>query len=437
MQLDDQDKMTSEADGFDRNPLRTTETNDTMSGSSFDVAIVGGGIVGMATAYALMRKHTQLKLVVLEAETGLASHQTGHNSGVIHSGLYYKPGSLKAENCVRGREWLYQFCAEHKIPHERCGKLVVAVRPEELGRLEALEQRGTANGLQDLRRVSPEEMREIEPSVAGVGGLVVRETGIVDYVAVTQKLAELVEQLGAAVHRASPALQVRRLPQEHPKELVIQTPQGPVACRHLIGCAGLQSDRLAKLCGVQPGVKIIPFRGEYYDFVSSAQRLVKNLIYPVPDPAFPFLGVHFTRMIHGGVEAGPNAVLSFKRHGYSRFSFSLRDVWDMLSYRGFWRLSLTYWRIGLGELLRSASKALFLRSLRQLVPELQSSDIKPGGAGVRAQAVWPNGQLLDDFHIVSGPRMIHVLNAPSPAATAALSIGDLIAQRACQDFELS
>ena len=397
----------------------------------YDVAIIGGGIVGLATAMALTEKK-QLALVVLEAEKNLALHQTGNNSGVIHSGLYYKPGSLKAKNCVAGRKTLYQFCRRHNIAHEQCGKVVVATTEKELPLLDKLETRGRANGLSGVRRLGPAELREREPHLAGVAGLLVPETGIVDYSQVAQTYAKLVEQAGGDIQTRT-----RFLGCSHESsELRLKTTQGDIRCRNLINCGGLQSDRVARLCGVDPGLRIVPFRGEYYELTPKRQHLVNHLIYPVPDPQFPFLGVHFTRMIHGGVEAGPNAVLAFKREGYYRTSFSLHDAWSTFSYRGFWKLAGKHWQMGLGEFHRSFSKQAFVRALQRLIPDLTETDVHRAGAGVRAQALDPNGNLVDDFRIVQAQRMIHVLNAPSPAATASISIGQAVAQMAQTQFGL-
>jgi L-2-hydroxyglutarate oxidase len=395
----------------------------------YDVAIIGGGIVGLATARAMTGSHRQA-LIVLEAEAAVATHQTGHNSGVIHSGLYYKPGSLKARNCVAGREAMYRFCAEHGLAHERCGKLVVATREHELAALAELERRGRANGLAGLRRLGPEEIKEHEPHVVGLAGLVVPETGIVDYEQVARAFAAEVTAAGGTVRTTSRVLACR----PSGGEVVLETTGGAVACRGLINCAGLQSDRVARLCSVEPGLQIVPFRGEYYELVPERASLVRNLIYPVPDPRFPFLGVHFTRMVHGGVEAGPNAVLALKREGYGRLSFSSRDVLQMAAYRGFWRMVRKYAGMGLGELYRSFSKRAFVRSLQRLLPALRPQDVRAAGAGVRAQAVDPTGALVDDFRIVQAERMVHVLNAPSPAATASISIGESIADLAAETF---
>lgn len=400
---------------------------------SFDVAVIGGGIVGCATAMALLERTPGLRLVVLEKEGRLAAHQTGHNSGVIHSGLYYRPGSLKAANCVTGRDALYSFCADLGIPHERCGKVVVATGEAELPLLDELERRGLQNGLRGLIRLDAAGLREREPHVAGLGGLYVPETGIVDYVAVTAAMARRVAEGGGEVRTDA---RVRGIAGKE-GDFVLDTPLGRLRCRFLINCAGLQSDRVARMAGIRPRMRIVPFRGEYYVLAPQRRDLVRNLIYPVPDPAFPFLGVHFTRMIAGGVEAGPNAVLALKREGYSPFSCSPRDVWETLSFLGFWRLARRYWRMGLNEVRRSLSKERFVGDLRRLIPELAAADVVRGGAGVRAQAVNAAGQLLDDFHIFAGDGMVHVLNAPSPAATAAISIGRSIAGTARETFHLA
>lgn len=403
-----------------------------MNERGVDVAVIGGGIVGMATAMAVLSRR-RVSLAVLEKEDHLAAHQTGNNSGVIHSGLYYKPGSLKARNCTAGREALYRFCAEHGIAAERCGKVVVATREEQLPALEELRRRGEANGLTGLRRLRPEEIREVEPHAAGLAGLIVPQTGIVDYVQVTEAYAGEVRRNGGEVRLGAP---VRRIVHDN-GAMVLETGAGEVRCRSLINCAGLQSDRVARLAGVEPGVRIVPFRGEYFELALERRNLVVNLIYPVPDPEFPFLGVHFTRMISGGVEAGPNAVLAFKREGYTRWSFSARDLLDAFSYVGFWRMAGRYWRMGLGELWRSWNKRAFVRALQALLPEITAGDLVPGGAGVRAQALDGDGRLVDDFRIVEARRQVHVLNAPSPAATASLSIGEAIADLALKSFNLA
>ncbi len=399
---------------------------------TFDLAIIGGGIVGCATALALLEQRPGLSLVVLEKEGSLAAHQTGHNSGVIHSGLYYQPGSLKARNCVAGRDALYGFCASHDIPVERCGKVVVATDGGELPFLAELERRGRANGLEGLERLDGPGLRRYEPQVAGIAGLHVPQTGIVDYVAVTEAMARQVRALGGTVRTDARVERIAR----RDGDFHLATPGGTTLSRCLINCAGLQSDRVAKLAGVSPGVRIIPFRGEYFVLQPARRHLVRNLIYPVPDPAFPFLGVHFTRMIDGAVEAGPNAVLALHREGYGPYALSLRDCWETFSYGGFWHLAGRYWRMGWREVRRSFSKGLMVRDLQRLLPSLTAADISRGGAGVRAQAVDGDGRLLDDFRIVTGEGMIHVLNAPSPAATASLSIGRSIAEEAGAHFGL-
>jgi L-2-hydroxyglutarate oxidase len=396
-----------------------------------DVAVIGGGIVGVATALAL-RRMTRATVTVLEAESHLATHQTGRNSGVIHAGLYYKPGSLKARNCTAGREALYRYCAEHGVPAERCGKLVVATTSEELPALDELERRGRANGLRGLRRLSAGELDEVEPEVRGLAGLLVPETGIVDYAQVTAALAGDLRRLDGEVRTDARVLSLAR----SGSDTVLSTASGEVRGRYVIACAGLQADRVARRCGVDPGVRIVPFRGEYWELAPERRGLVRNLIYPVPDPRFPFLGVHFTRKISGAVEAGPNAVLALRREGYRKTSFSLRDTAAVLSAPAFWRLAARYWRTGMAEMWRSASRRAFARALQRLVPEVTAADLRPGGAGVRAQALDDAGNLLDDFHIVEADRQIHVLNAPSPAATASLAIGEHLARLAAERWSL-
>lgn len=400
-----------------------------MPETKVDVAVVGGGIVGVATAMAVVAR-SRVSLVVVEKEPRLAAHQTGNNSGVIHSGLYYKPGSLKARNCTAGREALLRFCEEHGVPSERCGKVVIATSQEQLPALEELQRRGEANGLTGLRRLGPQEIREIEPHAAGIAGLFVPQTGIVDYVRVTEAYANEVRRAGGDVMLSAP---VRSVVRDGPG-IVLETGRGAVHCRFLINCAGLHSDRVARLAGIEPGVRIVPFRGEYYELIRERQHLVNNLIYPVPDPEFPFLGVHFTRMIGGGVEAGPNAVLALKREGYTKWSFSVRDALSTVAFPGFWRMAGSFWRMGFAEYWRSFSKRAFVRALQKLMPEIAADDLKEGGAGVRAQALDPSGKLLDDFSIVEAEHQVHVLNAPSPAATASISIGEAIAGIARRSF---
>lgn len=388
----------------------------------FDVAIIGGGIVGLATAMAIVQRY-RASVCVVEAENDLAAHQTGNNSGVIHSGLYYKPGSLKAKLCTEGRDELYRFCEERNITHERTGKVVVALSESELPALDTLQQRGLANGLKNLRRLSIEEVRRHEPHVAGIAGLYVEETGIISYRQVTRAYADVVREHGGEVHTRAKVRGVS----PRADEVILHTTLGDVAARILVNCAGVMSDRIARLCGIDPAVQMVPFRGEYYQLKPQAHHLVRNLIYPVPNPAFPFLGVHFTRMAEGGIEAGPNAVLALARHGYSWSHFSLRDFAGTMTFAGFWKMARKYWRTGLGEVHRSLSKRAFHAALARLMPDLKIDDLIPGGAGVRAQAMDSTGAMVDDFRIQTAPRMVHVLNAPSPAATASISIGRHIA----------
>jgi L-2-hydroxyglutarate oxidase len=402
-----------------------------MKSSTYDVAIIGAGIVGLATALKLVQQF-KLSLVILEAENEVAAHQTGHNSGVIHSGLYYKPGSLKALNCVSGRDAMYRFCEENDIAHERCGKVVVATSPEEIPSLNLLEERGRANGLDGIRRLLVGEIREIEPHVNGIDGLWVPQTGIVDYLDVSKAYTRKITELGGEIKTSTRVIGFKN----NHDTIQLQTNSGDIETRNLINCAGLRSDKIARLCGVNPGLQIIPFRGEYYEVVPQKEHLVKNLIYPVPDVRFPFLGVHFTRMIHGGVEAGPNAVLAFKREGYRKSDISIPDIATFGTYIGFWRMAFKYWKMSISETYRSYSKKAFVKALQRLIPELQMQDVHPAGSGVRAQALSPDGKLLDDFSIIEKTNQIHVLNAPSPAATASLSIGVSIAAMAEKNFRL-
>ena len=396
----------------------------------YDVSVIGGGILGLATALEITRQYPRIRVCVLEKEPRLAAHQTGHNSGVIHSGIYYKPGSLKAETCVRGGKLLTDFCDRHDIPYERCGKVVVATSEDELPRLEELQRRGTANGVEGLEMIDPERLRELEPHAAGVRALYVPATGIVDYVRVAETYADLVHTGDGEVRCG---YRVRDIVSSDGL-LVLETSQGAVHTRALINCGGLQCDRLARLAGARPDLRIVPFRGEYYTLAPQRRFLVKNLIYPVPDPAFPFLGVHFTRGVDGETEAGPNAVLAFAREGYRWSDLVPRDVWETLRFSGFQRIARKYWRTGLGEIYRSLSKAAFLRALQRLLPELDEGDLLPGGSGVRAQAVTADGALVDDFVIQDSPHAVHVLNAPSPGATASLAIGRQIVRRAAAAF---
>lgn len=395
-----------------------------MGENRFDLVIVGGGIVGLATGLAVVERRPRLRIAVLEKEARLAAHQSGHNSGVIHSGIYYKPGSLKAESCVEGAAAMLTFCREHGIPHLVCGKVVVATAEAEVPALEELRRRGEANGVPGLRMLSAEELRAIEPHAAGVRALHVPGTAVTDYALVTEKYAELLRAAGGEVRTGAKVTGIAR----RGGETVVETGAGAVRAKFLINCAGLQSDRIARLAGAEPGVRIVPFRGEYYELREEARGLARGLIYPIPDPKFPFLGVHLTRRVQGGVEAGPNAVLALKREGYGKLSFSPRDAAATFFYGGFWRLAGRYWRSGVGEMARSFLKARFVRELQRLVPELKSEDLAAGGAGVRAQAVDAQGALVDDFRMVRAEGAIHVLNVPSPAATASLAIGKRIAQ---------
>ncbi|HEY7750856.1 MAG TPA: L-2-hydroxyglutarate oxidase [Ignavibacteriaceae bacterium] len=401
--------------------------------SIYDIIVVGGGIIGTSTALLLQSK-SRLKILLIEAEESLAMHQTGNNSGVIHSGIYYKPGSLKAKNCSEGRELLYRFCDEQNIKYEKCGKVIVAVNKAELDQLNHLYERGIANGLEGLKKLSAEELKEYEPHVSGIAGLFVPQTGIVDYVQVTNTFGKTFKKNGGNILTSCKFKSSRT----NCSELFIQTSDGEFRTKFLINCGGLHSDVIAKHCGVKPGLQIIPFRGEYFVLKKEKQHLVKNLVYPVPDINFPFLGVHFTRMINGGVEAGPNAVLAFKREGYFKKDFNLTDATRMFFYPGFWRMAVKYYKIGIHEFYRSFSKKAFVNSLQKLIPEINENDIEHGGSGVRAQALDPSGKLVDDFKIVEAERMIHVLNAPSPAATASISIGRTIADlaiRRIKDFK--
>lgn len=390
-----------------------------MNDKRCDVAIIGAGIVGLAVGLELIRKNPSAKIVILDKEREVASHQTGHNSGVIHSGLYYKPGSLKARLCGEGRAAMVRFCQEHGIPHEICGKIVVATEEREVPGLNELLRRGRANGVAGLRELNREQIQEIEPYASGIQGLHVPTTGITDFKMVSAKIAELFERCGGEVLTGHGVERITR----EAGAIVLETPGATVHARFAINCAGLHSDRIARMAGAHLGLRIVPFRGEYYELVPSKHHLIKGLVYPVADPRFPFLGVHFTRRIHGGVEAGPNAVLSFKREGYTRTSFNLPDAFSTALFPGFWKMASHQWKSGLGEMYRSWSKPAFTRALQKLLPALTAEDIRPGGSGVRAQALDGSGKLLDDFHFVYQDRFLHVCNVPSPAATASLVIG--------------
>jgi L-2-hydroxyglutarate oxidase len=390
----------------------------------YQFSIIGGGIVGLATAMVLSRRYPAARIVLLEKEEGPAQHQTGRNSGVIHSGMYYKPGSLKARFARAGAGSIVEFCKAHGIPHEVCGKVIVATHETELTRLESLFQRGLQNGLAVIK-VSPDEVHEVEPHVRCLGGIRVLSTGITNYHQVSQKYLELFEVQGGTAKFGSVVRRITCSGGTH----VIETTAGEYEASFVINCAGLYSDRVARMAGVDPGAKIVPFRGEYYELIPEKRNLVNTLIYPVPNPDFPFLGVHFTRMIDGSVHAGPNAVLAFKREGYEKTDFNLRDFCETMTFGGFWKLARRNLGEGIKEMYRSFSKAAFVHNLQQLIPEVRSADLVPCKAGVRAQALLSDGKLVDDFLIIRGHNALHVCNAPSPAATASLEIGKAIVEQ--------
>ena len=392
----------------------------------YDVVVIGGGIVGLATALQLKKSNPNLKLVLLEKETELAKHQTGNNSGVIHSGLYYKPGSLKAINCIHGYHLLIDFCQQYEIPFELCGKIVVATEEAEIPLLDNLYKRGEQNGLQNLKKLDKDQLKEYEPHVNGRAGIYVPQTGIVDYKRVAQKYGELIQKSGGEIHLGEQAIAV----QSTENKKVVITQKTSYTTRLVINCAGLYSDKVARMTVQKLNVKIIPFRGEYFKLKKEKEYLVKNLIYPVPDPNFPFLGVHFTRMVKGGVEAGPNAVLAFRREGYKKSDINFSELAETLAWPGFQKVAAKYWRTGFGEMYRSFSKAAFTNALQKLIPEIRENDLEEGGAGVRAQACDRNGGLVDDFMILEEANVINVCNAPSPAATSSLAIGETVAKLA-------
>ena len=404
-----------------------------MTDSRYNVIIIGGGAVGLGVALEITRRFPRQKLLLVEKEDKVACHQSGHNSGVIHSGVYYKPGSLKARLCVAGAAAMVDFCREHGISHNVCGKVIVATNEDERPRLEELRIRGEANGLTGLRLIGSEELRELEPHASGLQALLVPSTGVTDYALVCEKYAQLIVASGGTVRTSVAVTGIQRSAQE----IVVETNMGAFATSAVINCAGLYSDRIARMAGDDPGIMIMPFRGEYYDLTPERSSLVRALIYPVPDPRFPFLGVHFTRRITGRVDAGPNAVLALAREGYRHSDINARDLASSLAFPGFWRMAGKHWRNALGEWHRSLSKRAFVRALERLLPEIRESDLVPGGSGVRAQALKPDGALVDDFQFVPSGKILHVLNVPSPAATASLVIGKTIVDTAAASLGLA
>jgi L-2-hydroxyglutarate oxidase len=399
----------------------------------YNVIVVGAGIVGLATAYQLIKKKPKLNILMIEKEPQVARHQTGHNSGVIHSGIYYKPGSLKAKNCIEGYEMLLAFCNENKIKYELCGKVIVATNQDEVKLLDAIYERGLENGLSKIKKLNQEELKAIEPHVNGVAGIQVPYTGIIDYVEVAEKYAQLFKEKGGSIKCGEKVVDIL---ENKDQEVEVKTTNGTYFCDLLINCAGLYSDKVASIAEKKHNVRIIPFRGEYYKLKDEAKHLVKHLIYPVPDPNFPFLGVHFTRMIDGNIEAGPNAVFAFKKEGYKKTDINFRELLGSLVWPGFRKVAIKYWRTGLGEYKRSFSKSAFTIALQKLIPEIKAENLIPAEAGVRAQACDKNGGLIDDFLFVDTKNQIHVLNAPSPAATSSLSIGNHISEMAIEKLIL-
>lgn len=388
----------------------------------YDVIIIGGGIVGLATSLNILKKKPGTNLLLIEKESEISAHQTGNNSGVIHSGIYYKPGSLKALNCRKGYKQLLDFCDEEGINYDLCGKVIVATEKNQVGALETLFERGNANGLSGIKKISKEELYEIEPHVKGIKGIQVPQTGIIDFKEVSIKYAENIQKSGAAINTNEKVTKI--IPKKG--SIIVETSKGSYESKLLVNCAGLYSDKVAKMTGQEIDVKIIPFRGEYFKLKKEKHHLVKNLIYPVPDPAFPFLGVHFTRMINGGIEAGPNAVLAFAREGYKKHNINIAELLETLFWPGFQKVAAKYWATGFGEMYRSFSKSAFTKALQKLIPEVQKEDLETGGAGVRAQACNRTGGLIDDFLIYENAHAVNVCNAPSPAATSSLAIGDTV-----------
>ncbi len=404
-----------------------------MVDAKYDVAIIGAGIIGLSTAMHLLKRHPDLKIGLIEKNNEIASQQTGHNSGVIHSGIYYKPGSFKAQFCVEGRASMVKFCEDNGINFNPIGKVIIANSDEELARLELLHERGTANGVPDLQLVDSGKLKEIEPHVVGKRALWAPHTGIVNYKEVSQAYLNRVEDTGGTLHLNSAVRSIER----GANSTIIKTSSGEYEATNVVNCAGLHSDRIASMMGANPGVKIIPFRGEYYTLKKESEKLVKGLIYPVPDPDLPFLGVHFTHNVKGYVEAGPNAVLATAREGYRKRDFSPKDFTETMTYMGFWKMASREWKTGFMEMNRSVRKGVFVKSLQKMIPEIKSSDLGGGGSGVRAQAVDGSGRLLDDFVIEHTPGSVHVLNAPSPGATASLVIGKRITDLAEEAFSLN
>jgi len=401
-----------------------------MTDSRHDVTIIGGGIVGLAVALEITKRFPSLRVVLLEKEDRVGQHQSSHNSGVIHSGIYYQPGSLKATLCVEGARAMIEFCRTHGIPHQVCGKVIVATHEDEFPRLEELRRRGEANGLAGIQSIGPERLREIEPHASGLRALVVPSTGITDYGAVCAKYSELIQAQGGIIRTSVAVTGLRQFA----SEIVVETGGPAFSTTYLINCAGLFSDRISRMAGENPEVMIVPFRGEYYGLIPERASLVQALIYPVPDPRFPFLGVHFTRRITGSVDAGPNAIFAFRREGYRRTDFSLSDMASSVTFPGLWRMAAKHWRSGLKEFRRSFSKSAFVQALQELVPEVGENDLLPGSSGVRAQALTRDGTLVDDFQFVPSRRMLHVLNVPSPAATASIAIGRSIVDKASKNW---
>lgn len=399
--------------------------------NQYDISIIGAGAVGLSVAYALSEMRPELKIAIIDKEERESMHQTGHNSGVIHSGIYYQPGSLKAQNCIRGYRMLLDFAAKYDIPHEVCGKLIVATNEQELGTLHKILDKGTKNGLDGLTMMSANEAKEIEPHINVLKAIRVPQSGIIHYADVAARLRNILESKGADMYFSAPVKKVIR----NSGEITVIAGENEVKSRFIVACAGLYADKIAEVCGLDPECKIIPFRGEYYKLVPERNYLINHLVYPVPDPAFPFLGVHFTRMIKGGIEAGPNAVLAFKREGYSKWDVGPEELAETLTYPGFQKLAAKYWRTGIGELHRSYNKSAFVNALKKLLPEIESRDMVPGGAGVRAQALRKDGSLVDDYLFKETKDMVHVINAPSPAATSSLSIGKTVAERTLSIFD--